>query len=77
MEKSLAFDVMILRKDFVRYCNDRLSEIGLTQSMLYFVLYVGRNPGCAPKKLAGALQMDFGYVTRNLVQLEADGFLKQ
>lgn len=77
MEKTLAFDVMILRKDFVRYCNERLSEIGLSQSMLYFVLYVGKNPGTSPKHLAGGLQMDFGYVTRNLIQLEADGFLIQ
>ena len=45
-EQSLAFFTTLLNKDFTNYCNRRLAEAGLLQGQLYFILYVGKHPGC-------------------------------
>lgn len=77
MVNSLAYFVMMLRKQFTDYCNQRMHELGLSQGLLFFILYVGNHPGCSPKELAGNLHMDTGHVTRSLVKLEDAGFLRQ
>ena len=76
-QQSLAFFATLLNKDFTAYCNRRLGEAGLMQGQLYFILYVGKHPGCAPKDLVQALRMDIGHTTRTLVKLEQGGFLVQ
>ena len=76
-QQSLAFFATLLNKDFTAYCNRRLGEAGLMQGQLYFILYVGKHPGCAPKDLVQALRMDIGHTTRPLVKLEQGGFLVQ
>lgn len=77
MNRSLAFFTTLLNKDFTNYCNQRLAEAGLLQGQLYFILYVGKHPGCAPKELVRALRMDIGHTTRTLAKLEQGGFLVQ
>lgn len=77
MTSSLAFYITVLRKDFTGYCNDRLQELGLSQGFLFFILYVGKHPGCSPKELAHGLHMDSGHVTRSLARLEQAEFLCQ
>ncbi|MCH4207917.1 MAG: MarR family winged helix-turn-helix transcriptional regulator [Solobacterium sp.] len=77
MTCTLAYDVMLMRKDYARYCNERLEQIGISSGLLIFVQYIGDHPDCAPKTLAGDLRMDFGYVTRNLRQLETARFIRQ
>ena len=72
-EQSLAFFTTLLNKDFTNYCNRRLAEAGLLQGQLYFILYVGKHPGCAPKELAKGLRMDIGHTTRSLAKLEQGG----
>ena len=74
---SLAYYVTMLRKDFSQYCSRELSAVGLSPGQLYFILYVGRHPGCTPKVLAQALRMDMGHTIRTLAKLEAGGFLVQ
>lgn len=77
MVTSLAYYVTLLRKDFTDYCNQQLSDMGLSQGMLFFILYVGKHPSCSPKDLAQALQMDAGHTARSLARLEQGGFLLQ
>lgn len=77
MNKAIAYYITFLRKDFVNYCNQKLSNIGLSQGLLFFILYVGKHPNCAPKELAQALHMDFGHTTRSIAKLKKDGFLEQ
>lgn len=77
MVSSLAYFVTLLQKDFVNYCNRRLSEINLSQGQLYFILYVGKHPGGSPKELSHALHMDAGHTARSLTRLEHGGFLMQ
>lgn len=75
MYKPLSYYVMLLRRDFTAYCNRKLHELGLSQGLLFFILYVGKNPGCSHGELAEALHMDTGHVTRSLAKLEKAGFI--
>lgn len=77
MVESLAYYATVLRKSFTDYCNQKLQEMGLTQGLLFYILYVGKHPGCAPKQLSEALRMDVGHTTRTLAKLEQGGFLVQ
>lgn len=77
MNQSLASYVSLLRRDFTEHCNKQLAEIGLSQGMIYFILYVGKHPGCSPKELAEALRMDMGHTARSLTKLQQGGFLAQ
>lgn len=77
MFSSLAYYVTLLRKDFKGYCNQRLQELGLSQGLVFFILYIGTHPGCSPGALAEALCMDSGHVTRSLSRLERGGFVLQ
>lgn len=77
MDKSLAHYVTSLRKDFVDYCNKSLADIGLSQGQLYFLIYIGKHPNCAPKELSKALNMDIGHTARAIYKLEEDNFIIQ
>lgn len=77
MIPSFAYYTMLLRNEFVAYCNEKLQEIGLTHGQLFFILYVGKHKDCAPKILAKDLHMDSGHATRTILKLEEHGFLRQ
>ncbi len=75
MRDTLAFYINTLRVDFTRFCAQRLKEMGLTQGLLYFLLYVGRHPGCTAGHLAAVLQADSGHTTRFVDKLVQQGFM--
>lgn len=77
MEKTLANYIAYLRRDFTSFCNEKLQNMGLSQGLLFFIIYVGKHPGCSPKELAQALSLDTGHVTRSIAKLEQSGFLSQ
>lgn len=77
MTQTFAYYIMLLERDFKRYCGLRLQEMGLTQGLLYFILYIGNHPGCSPRELGQALHMDGGHVGRSLLRLDAGGFICQ
>lgn len=75
MKSSLAYYVMILRNNFVEFCNEELKKIGLSQGLLFFILYIGNHKGCSPKEVAHALNMDMGHVTRSISKLVEGEFI--
>lgn len=77
MFDTFAYWVTALRKDFTDFCNEKLLEMGLTQGLLFFILYTGKHPKCSPKELIEALDLDTGYCARTLAKLEEKGFLVQ
>lgn len=77
MLSSLAYVVTLMRKDFNEYCNEQLSKIGLSQGLLFFILYIGKHPACSPKELSEALHMDIGHTARSLNKLIQTGFILQ
>lgn len=77
MVQTFAYYITLLGKGFSRFCGIRLQEMGLTQGLLYFILYIGNHPDCSPRELGHALRMDGGHVARSLVKLEQGGFIRQ
>lgn len=77
MVRSLAYYATLLHKDFSRFCNQKLSALGLSPGQIYFLLYVGRHPECSPTELARALRMDDGHIARSIGKLARSGFLSQ
>ena len=65
MFDTFAYLITSLRKDFTEFCNEKLQEMGLTQGLLFFILYAGKHPQCSPKELTEALHMDTGYCARS------------
>ena len=43
--------------------------------MMYFIIYVGKHPGCTPSELTQRLHLDWGHSQRSLTKLAEDGFL--
>ena len=70
MFDTFAYLITSLRKDFTEFCNEKLQEMGLTQGLLFFILYAGKHPQCSPKELTEALHMDTGYCARSLAKLQ-------
>ena len=75
MEQTLAFYINLLRGDFIQFCAQRLKELGLSQGLLYFLLYVGRHPGCSAGELASVIGVDSGHTTRSVEKLVQQGFM--
>ena len=75
LSQTLAYAVSQLRADFVAFSSRKLEALGITQGLLYFVLYIGRHPGCTPSDLSAALHADSGHTTRSIHKLEETGFV--
>ena len=75
LNRTLAFAVSQLRANFVAFSSKKLEALGITQGLLYFILYIGRHPGCTPSDLSAALHADSGHTTRSIRRLEEAGFV--
>ena len=64
-----------LHKEFAAYTTQQLQELGLSFGLMYFVIYVGKHPGCSPAELTKALRMDWGHSQRSLNKRVEEGFL--
>lgn len=67
--------ILTLNRRFSAYTSQRLQEHGLSFGLMYFVIYVGKHPGCSPAELTKALRMDWGHSQRSLNKLVEEGFL--
>lgn len=74
MVNTLAYYSTVLSRSFSAYTAHVLEQIGLSQGLLYPLLYVGRHPGCTQSELTGALGLDWGYCQRSTLRLVEDGF---
>ena len=70
LNQTLAYAVSQLRADFVAFSSRKLEALGITRGLLYFVLYIGRHPGCTPSDLSAALHADSGHTTRSIHKLQ-------
>ena len=58
-----------------QYVSDRFKGYGLKSHQHIYLTIVARNPGISQKTLVSSLSIDASNVTRNLVTLEANGFI--
>ena len=75
MYQPLSMYITLLKKDFDSFCNRRLQEIGLSQGLMFFVIYIGNHPDCSPKDLSAAIKADTGHTTRSVEKLVKSGFV--
>lgn len=77
MKLSIAMRITLLRRNLVACCTPHLQARGVSTGLLYYVLYVGRNPGCTASEAGRFLQMDAGYTTHAVAKLIQEGFLER
>ena len=75
--KTLSYYSTIFYRSFAAFTGEQLQAVGLNFGLLFFVIYVGKHPGCSPSELTKALYLDWGYSQRSLNKLAADGFLSR
>ena len=75
MIETLAFYASAFRRDFSLFCNEKLKEMGLSEGLLFFIIYIGKHPKCAPGELAQNIHQDSGYTTRTIEKLVQGGFV--
>ena len=75
--KTLSYYSTICYRSFAAFTGEQLQAVGLNFGLLFFVIYVGKHPGCSPSELTKALHLDWGYSQRSLNKLAADGFLSK
>ena len=75
--KTLSCYSTILYRSFAAFTGEQLQAVGLNFGLLFFVIYVGKHPGCSPSELTKALHLDWGYSQRSLNKLAEDGFLSR
>ena len=75
MEQTFAYYTTIFREDFTLFCKSELQKEGISLGLLYFVIYIGKKPGCSQRELAAAVRADEGYAARSVEKLLQDGFI--
>ena len=75
--KTLSYYSTIFYRNFATLTGEQLQAVGLNFGLLFFVIYVGKHPGCSPSELTKALHLDWGYSQRSLNKLAEDGFLSR
>ena len=63
--------ILTLHRRFAAYTTQRLQELGLSFGMMYFIIYVGKHPGCTPSELTQRLHLDWGHSQRSLTKKRA------
>ena len=73
IQSTISFYVMEFYKQFAAYTTQQLQEFGLSFGMMYFVIYVGKHPGCTPAEMTKNLHLDWGHCQRSVIKLVEDG----
>ncbi|MDY2657239.1 MAG: MarR family transcriptional regulator [Candidatus Limiplasma sp.] len=75
MFQTSAYYLSVLYKDFYAYAGARLHPLGLNNGLVFFIIYVGKHPGCTPSEMTKALHADWGHSQRCITRLVDEGFL--
>ena len=67
----------MLYRRFTHYTSNRLHQLGLSFGTLFFLIYVGKHPGCTQSELTTDLRMDWGHSQRTVLKLVESGFLNR
>ncbi|HIX29125.1 MAG TPA: MarR family transcriptional regulator [Candidatus Blautia stercoravium] len=68
-KESFAFYIAILRKYFVSYCTEKISDLGVTYSQLFVLIYISKKKECSSKEIVEYLKLDAGQLNRTLAKL--------
>lgn len=74
-QKTLSYYITILYRCFAAFTGEQLQKVGLNFGLLFFVVYIGKHPGCTPSELTNSLELDWGHSQRSINRLVEDGFV--
>ena len=66
---SFGYYIAILRKHFVSYCTEKLSDLGVTYRQLFVLIYISKKKMCSYKEIVEYLKIDAGQLNRFLSKL--------
>ena len=75
MFRTFSYACTVLYRRFTHYTSARLAQWGLSFGTLFFLIYVGKHPGCTQSELTAALHLDWGHSQRTVLKLVENGFL--
>lgn len=75
MFRTFSYACTVLYRRFTQYTSARLNQLGLSFGTLFFLIYVGKHPGCTQSELTIALHLDWGHSQRTVLKLVEGGFL--
>ena len=50
-QKTLSFYIAMMYRNFSSFTSKKLQEAGLNFGLLFFIIYIGKHPGCSPSQL--------------------------
>ena len=74
-QETISYFITLLYRSFSDYSGEKLQQVGLNFGLLFFIVYIGKCPGCTPSELTQRLHLDWGHSQRSLTKLAEDGFL--
>ena len=77
MLRTFSYACTVLYRRFTHYTSNRLHQLGLSFGTLFFLIYVGKHPGCTQSELTTDLRMDWGNSQRTVLKLVESGFLNR
>ena len=75
MNKTFAYYIAFLHKDFVNYSTAEFKRLGFNFGQFPFILYVGKHPNCTQSDLTNKLNLDWGHSSRTIAKLVENGFI--
>ncbi len=75
MFRTFSYACSVLYRRFSHYTSERLAHLGLSFGTLFFIIYIGKHPGCTQSELTAGLHLDWGHCQRTVLKLVAGGFL--
>ena len=73
--KTASYYIAMMYRGFSDYTSEELQKVGLNFGLLFFVVYIGKKPGCTPSELTKDLNLDWGHSQRCISRLVEDGFI--
>lgn len=75
MFRTFSYACTVLYRRFTHYTSNQLAQWGLSFGTLFFIIYVGKHPGCTQSELTAGLHLDWGHSQRTVLKLVESGFL--
>lgn len=75
MLQTFAYCLSRLYKELYAYAGARSHPLDVKNGLVFFVIYVGKHPGCSPSELTKTPRVDWGYSQRCITKLVDDGLI--
>lgn len=74
-KKTISYYATVLYRSFAAFTGEQLQAVDLNFGLLFFVVYIGKRPGCTPSELTKELNLDWGHSQRCIDRLVKDGLV--